>query len=90
MCEDGPDRTGLPDTPRLAFADQSHRFEATDKPHDGNATDNRTTGDAGGRSGHQWPSTHNALAGSAAFVTQCGKLCRISDVTRCGPIRAML
>jgi len=42
MCEDGPDRTGLPDTPRLAFADQSHRFEATDKPHDGNATDNRT------------------------------------------------
>jgi hypothetical protein len=29
-CEDGPDRTGLPDTPRLAFADQTAGFEATD------------------------------------------------------------
>jgi len=40
-CEDGPDRTGLPDTPRLAFADQTAGFEATDRPHGGNATDNR-------------------------------------------------
>jgi len=52
MCKDGPDRTGLPDTPRLAFADQPPGQGAATRP----TTDFRT-GDAGGRPGVTGSST---------------------------------